>query len=193
MAGAASNHVPIHAGDEEDLTIPRAAMNKLIKELLPNIRVSNEARELVLNCCSEFIHLIASEANDICNKQHKKTINPEHVLAALDGLWFSSYKVDAEAVLNDCKAVAAKKRRKGNRLENQGIPVEELLRQQQELIAQAKQQQLEEDRKQWFQMQALLQQQQQMQPSGVPFTATSSSNGQSATSSQPSHDTDEYE
>jgi len=66
--------------DEDDLTIPRAAMNKMIKEILPSIRVANESRELILNCCTEFIHLISSEANEICNQQTKKTISPEHVL-----------------------------------------------------------------------------------------------------------------
>jgi hypothetical protein len=35
----------------------------------------------------------------------------------------------------DCKAVAAKRRRQSTRLENLGIPEEELLRQQQELFA----------------------------------------------------------
>lgn len=68
------------AESDDDLTIPRAAMNKMIKELVPHIRVANDARELILNCCTEFIHLISSEANEICNKQQKKTINAEHVL-----------------------------------------------------------------------------------------------------------------
>ena len=66
--------------DDDDLSIPRAALNKLIKELVPNVRVANDSRELILNCCTEFIHLVSSEANDICNKEHKKTISPEHVL-----------------------------------------------------------------------------------------------------------------
>lgn len=65
---------------EEELTIPRAAMNKMIKEIVPSVRVANEARELILNCCSEFIHLLASEANEICTQQQKKTINAEHIL-----------------------------------------------------------------------------------------------------------------
>ncbi|KAF6211654.1 hypothetical protein GE061_012167 [Apolygus lucorum] len=107
----------------------------MIKELIPNVRVANESRELILNCCTEFIHLIASEANEICNQSKKKTINAEHVLKALDSLGFSDYKADAEAVLRDCKAVAAKRRRQSTRLENLGIPEEELLRQQQELFA----------------------------------------------------------
>lgn len=67
--------------DEDELSIPRAALNKMIKELIPNIRVANDARELILNCCTEFIHLVSSEANEICNKQSKKTISPEHIIA----------------------------------------------------------------------------------------------------------------
>ncbi len=29
-----------------------AVINKLIKEMVPNIRVSTDARDLILNCCS---------------------------------------------------------------------------------------------------------------------------------------------
>ena len=68
------------SGNDDDLTIPRAAINKMIKETLPNVRVANDARELVVNCCTEFIHLVSSEANEICNKSEKKTISPEHVI-----------------------------------------------------------------------------------------------------------------
>ena len=53
----------------------------------------------------------------------------------MDHLGFSSYKQEAEAVLVEAKEVAAKKRRASSRLENLGIPEEELLRQQQELFA----------------------------------------------------------
>ena len=84
--------------DDDELTIPRAAMNKMVKELLPNIRVANDARELILNCCTEFIHLISSESNDICNQQQKKTISAEHVLAALDKLGYGDFRKDAEEV-----------------------------------------------------------------------------------------------
>ena len=73
---------------DEDITIPRAAMNKMIKELCPNIRVQNEAREMILNCCTEFIHLLSSESNEMCNNQQKKTISAEHVL---QGKYHDSY------------------------------------------------------------------------------------------------------
>lgn len=75
------------SGNDDDLTIPRAAINKMIKETLPNVRVANDARELVVNCCTEFIHLISSEANEICNKSEKKTISPEHVIQGECHVW----------------------------------------------------------------------------------------------------------
>lgn len=86
------------SGNDDDLTIPRAAINKMIKETLPNVRVANDARELVVNCCTEFIHLISSEANEICNKSDKKTISPEHVINGkccfelAPCLWLANYK-----------------------------------------------------------------------------------------------------
>lgn len=76
------------AAEDDELTLPRASINKMIKELVPSVRIANEARELILNCCTEFIHLLSSEANDICNQNNKKTINAEHVL---QGRSFLSY------------------------------------------------------------------------------------------------------
>ncbi|KAL1131784.1 hypothetical protein AAG570_011397 [Ranatra chinensis] len=149
-SGAISN-------EDDDLTLPRASINKMIKEILPTMRVANESRELILNCCTEFIHLIASEANEICNQNKKKTINADHVLKALDRLGFSDYRTDAEAVLQDCKAVADERKKKSSRLENLGIPEEELLRQQQELFAKAREEQAQAEQQQWLQLQAAAQ------------------------------------
>lgn len=158
--------------------------------------MANESRELILNCCTEFIHLISSEANDVCNQRNKKTINAEHVLEALDRLGkqyikthfeyfnnicifigFKDYKNDAEAVLNDCKAVAAKRRRQSTRLENLGIPEEELLRQQQELFAKAREEQAAAEQAQWISIQAAtaIQQGQQQGVSSLPSSAAASS------------------
>ncbi|RWS25066.1 Dr1-like protein [Leptotrombidium deliense] len=136
--------------EEEELTIPRAAMNKLIKELVPDIRVANETRELILNCCSEFIKQITTEANLICEEQQKKTMSAEHVIAAFDKLGLETYKIEAERVLNDCKG---KRRRQSTRLEHLGIPEEELLRQQQELFAKAKREQELRDQQEMLQIQ----------------------------------------
>ncbi|XP_078203541.1 protein Dr1-like [Callithrix jacchus] len=140
------------SGNDDDLTILRAAINKMIRETLPNVRVANDAGELVVNCCTEFIHLISSEANENCNKS-EKTISPEHVIQALESLGFGSYISEVKEVLQECKTAALKRRKAGSRLENLGIPEEELLRQQQELFAKARQQQAELAQQEWLQMQ----------------------------------------
>ncbi|XP_002164404.3 protein Dr1 isoform X1 [Hydra vulgaris] len=143
-SSASSAAGPSSQQPEDDLSLPRAAVNKMIKEMVPFIRVSNDARELVLNCCTEFIHLIASEANEICNKQTKKTISPEHVIAALESLGFQSYIQDVEGVYQQFKT-QAQTRKKNNKLKNLGVSEEELLRQQQALIAQARAEQAQEE------------------------------------------------
>ena len=72
-------------------------------ELLPkDVTCAKDTRDLVIECCvgevlplitclafvntviPEFIHLISSEANEICEKESKKTIAPEHIISALE-------------------------------------------------------------------------------------------------------------
>jgi len=55
--------------------------------------------------------------------------------------------------MEDCKQVAAKRRRQSTRLEHLGIPEEELLRQQQELFAKAREEQAQQEQQQWQMMQ----------------------------------------
>lgn len=69
--------------DEDEVTIPRAALNKLIKEVTPEARVTTDARELIHQICHEFIHIIASESNRVCHNALKKTISPEHVMQGI--------------------------------------------------------------------------------------------------------------
>lgn len=74
---------PGPSNEDEELTLPRASVNKMIKDALPNIRVANDVREMIMNCCTEFIHLVSSEANQVCMAQQKKTINAEHLLTGM--------------------------------------------------------------------------------------------------------------
>ncbi|XKL60967.1 hypothetical protein PGB90_008024 [Kerria lacca] len=136
--------------EDEDIALPRASLNKLIKEVLPDLRVANEVRELLLQCCTEFIHLISSEANEICKSQQKKTMNTEHVLLALDKLGYGEYREDVEELAKTCKE---KRRKQSTRLENLGIPEEELYRQQQELFAKAREEQAVHNYEQWHEIQ----------------------------------------
>lgn len=70
---------------KEDASLPKATMTKIIKEMLPpDVRVARDAQDLLIECCVEFINLISSESNEVCSREEKRTIAPEHVLKALE-------------------------------------------------------------------------------------------------------------
>ncbi|XP_038996200.1 protein Dr1 homolog isoform X2 [Hibiscus syriacus] len=70
---------------KEDASLPKATMKKIIKEMLPqDVRVARDTQDLLIECCVEFINLISSESNEVCNREEKQTIAPEHVLKALE-------------------------------------------------------------------------------------------------------------
>jgi histone H3/H4 len=67
-------------------------VQKLISELLPSeLTFAKESRDLLIDCCVEFIHLVSSEANEICERETKKTISADHVVKALVELGFEDY------------------------------------------------------------------------------------------------------
>uniref|UniRef100_A0A8C5K569 Protein Dr1 n=1 Tax=Jaculus jaculus TaxID=51337 RepID=A0A8C5K569_JACJA len=160
------------SGNDDDLTIPRAAINKMIKETLPNVRVANDARELVVNCCTEFIHLISSEANEICNKSEKKTISPEHVIQGKSCIIDSVLEVK-EACAIYCSLSAS------SSFYQLGMDRVSLLK----WDLPARQQQAELAQQEWLQMQQAAQQAQQ--------AAASASASNQAGSSQDEEDDDD--
>lgn len=76
------------------LTTPPATVQKIVSEILPpssGCIFAKEARDLLIECCVEFITLISSEANEISEKEAKKTIACDHITKALEQLGFSDY------------------------------------------------------------------------------------------------------
>ncbi|KAH9844015.1 histone-fold-containing protein [Rhodofomes roseus] len=123
-------------GSDEDLSLPKATVAKMITELLPSdVSCAKETRDLVIECCVEFIHLISSEANEICEKESKKTIAPEHIISALKHLGFESFTAEVEDVLKDHKQQQKDREKKVSKLESSGLTEEELAKQQEELFA----------------------------------------------------------
>jgi histone H3/H4 len=71
-----------------------ATVQKIVSEILPpatGVAFSKEARDLLIECCVEFITLISSEANEISEKEAKKTIACDHITKALEQLGFADY------------------------------------------------------------------------------------------------------
>ena len=79
---------------EPSLTDPIATVQKIVTEILPpssGLAFGKDARDLLIECCVEFITLISSEANEISEKESKKTIACEHITKALEQLGFGEY------------------------------------------------------------------------------------------------------
>ncbi|GAA96650.1 hypothetical protein E5Q_03321 [Mixia osmundae IAM 14324] len=124
---------------EEDLGMPKATVGKVITEILANedITCSKESRDLIADFCKEFITLISSEANEICEKGSRKTIAPEHVIAALKSLGFERYveEVEEATAENKQNAKTREKAKKTTKLDSSGMTEEELLQKQEQLFA----------------------------------------------------------
>ena len=93
------------------LTKPSVAtVQKIVTEILhqdPGVTFAKETRDLLIECCVEFITLISSEANEIADKDAKKTIACEHVTAALEQLGYPDYIPEIMKVAQEHKAQQA--------------------------------------------------------------------------------------
>jgi histone H3/H4 len=134
-----------------------ATVQKIVQDILasePGMTFAKDSRDLLIECCVEFITLISSEANEIAEKDAKKTIACEHVKAALEELDFGDYVPAILEVAQDYKksqqvpmrtrhihtpmANAPQNReKKQTKIEQSGMTEEELIRAQEELFKSA--------------------------------------------------------
>ncbi|KAK4133355.1 histone-fold-containing protein [Trichocladium antarcticum] len=113
---------------------------RIVGEILSSsagIAFSKEARDVLIECCVEFITLISSEANEISEKEAKKTIACDHIIKALDQLGFPDYVPAVLEAAAEHKEVQKGREKKANKLEQSGLSLEELERLQQEQFAAA--------------------------------------------------------
>lgn len=68
---------------------------------------AKETRDLLIECCVEFITMISAEANEIAEKEAKKTIACEHITKALEELGFSEYVPELLKVAENFRNQAA--------------------------------------------------------------------------------------
>ncbi|KAM3728402.1 Protein Dr1 [Dirofilaria immitis] len=140
-----SNYRQIMGDEDNEVGLPQKGLNMIIKDVIPDMRVANESRELLNACCVEFVRHVSREAQRISADDQRKTIYHEHVQKALVNLAFPyDYVEAADSVLNECKIAAENKlKRKNSRLDKCGIPEDQLYLMQQKLIEKARQEQLE--------------------------------------------------
>ena len=104
-----------YADEEQAKTMPTATVQKIINEVLAanpsgsgesqggSMSFAKEARDLLIECCVEFITMLSSEANDIAEKDAKKTIACEHITKALQDLGFGEYVPELLSVADSFK------------------------------------------------------------------------------------------
>ena len=128
-------------GSKEDASLPKATMTKIIKEMLPpDVRVARDAQDLLIECCVEFINLVSSESNEVCSREEKRTIAPEHVLKALEVLGFGEYIEEVYAAYEQHKLETMQDSLKGGGKWSNGAEMteEEALAEQQRMFAEAR-------------------------------------------------------
>lgn len=129
------------SGGSDDVVLPKATVNKFANELAASldVRLTMDTRELVAECCSEFVQLLSSEANEICERDAKKTITPEHVLRALQQLGFERYYKEVSDEYERVKAEdKGRTREKARKERRKNVPTEELVALQEALFAKAR-------------------------------------------------------
>ncbi|KJK90288.1 hypothetical protein H633G_05855 [Metarhizium anisopliae BRIP 53284] len=122
-------------GANDDLSLPKATVQKIVGEILPphgGVAFAKEARDLLIECCVEFITLISSEANEISEKEAKKTIACDHITKALEQLGFSDYVPAVLEAAAEHKEVQKGREKKADKFANSGMSMEELARLQEE-------------------------------------------------------------
>ena len=128
-----------------------ATVQKIISEILPQLPAdvssgddmafTKGARDLLIQCSMEFLRMLSSEANDISEKESKKTIAVEHVEQALKDLGFPDYIEGIKGVVGEWKQVQTKRTNRTEKMKTFGglnVTDEELAKMQAALFGEAK-------------------------------------------------------
>ncbi|KAK8961718.1 Nuclear transcription factor Y subunit B-6 [Platanthera guangdongensis] len=77
---------------EQDRFMPIANVIRIMRKVLPaHAKISDDAKETIQECVSEYISFITSEANERCQREQRKTITADDVLWAMSKLGFDDY------------------------------------------------------------------------------------------------------
>ncbi|KAI5180876.1 down-regulator of transcription 1 [Nematocida sp. AWRm80] len=126
-------------GLEPEPKLPRASVDKIISNVLENRMVcSREVKHLLLNACAEFVHILATESNEICEKEQRKTVTHEHVYTALSNLGYKSYIPECTEEYKEYQEQSKLRPSKQNKFKESGLTQDELEREQEELFRKAK-------------------------------------------------------
>ncbi|XP_007214722.2 nuclear transcription factor Y subunit B-9 [Prunus persica] len=77
---------------EQDQYMPIANVIRIMRRILPpHAKISDDAKETIQECVSEYIAFITGEANERCRREQRKTVTAEDILWAMGKLGFDNY------------------------------------------------------------------------------------------------------
>ncbi|KAG1680325.1 hypothetical protein FOA52_015415 [Chlamydomonas sp. UWO 241] len=128
---------------DDDLSLPKATIQKLVKEFIPgDVRVSSDAFDALVGCCTEFVQLMSSESNEIATKNQKCMVQPDHVMTALQELGFDEFKAGVTAAWDEqkeeAKAESTRKAAIKSKHAQNDLTEEQLIEMQKQMFAAAR-------------------------------------------------------
>ncbi|KAK9877234.1 hypothetical protein WA026_016980 [Henosepilachna vigintioctopunctata] len=100
----------------EDLNLPNAPIQKIIKEALPeSVHIGKDARSALSRAASVFVLYITSQASKQAQKFKRKTLSGQDVMNALSDLGFEEFLEPLEEFLKsfqDSKGMQKKRKMK---------------------------------------------------------------------------------
>ncbi|PIA58328.1 hypothetical protein AQUCO_00500328v1 [Aquilegia coerulea] len=77
---------------DQDIYLPIANIIRIMRKVLPvYAKISDEAKETMQECVTEYISIVTSEANERCQREQRKTVTADDVLWAMTKLGFNEY------------------------------------------------------------------------------------------------------
>nr|AEG76900.1 putative transcription factor H2A superfamily protein [Linum usitatissimum] len=77
---------------EQDQYMPIANVIRIMRRILPpHAKISDDAKETIQECVSEYISFVTGEANERCQREQRKTVTADDVLWAMGKLGFDNY------------------------------------------------------------------------------------------------------
>ncbi|XP_042012081.1 nuclear transcription factor Y subunit B-9-like [Salvia splendens] len=90
---------------DPDQYMPIATLTRIMRCVLPDhAKVADDAKETIQECVSEFISFITNEANERCHREYRRTVTPNDVVAAMEGLGFGNYVEPLTVFINKHRA-----------------------------------------------------------------------------------------
>ncbi|CAN1193999.1 Nuclear transcription factor Y subunit B-9 [Linum perenne] len=107
--------------------MPVANIIRIMRRILPpNAKISDDAKETIQECVSEYISFVTGEANERCQREHRKTVTADDLLWAMGKLGFDNYVDPLSSFLTRYRES------EGDRASYRGHPLHQQQQQQQQ-------------------------------------------------------------